>query len=210
MARPGMENHDGHPRTNRPRTGHRRPFLGANRRPGPSWLQTLREKAQRSAAKLDFPIPIRKNGASPTWRRCGNGHCTPPSRPRAASTVGDIAPFRLGWDGYCLVFVDGRFRQELSTCPAAAVICGRAACANYWMATDGELEKHLARHAHSEGNFFTALEHGRFSGWRVMSRLRPTPLSSNRSNCSYLAASERPGAAAHPRNLDCGTSRQFA
>ncbi len=52
-------------------------FLAGELGPGPSWLQAVREEARRRAGRNRLSHDAgRRNGASPTWRRCCDGRCT--------------------------------------------------------------------------------------------------------------------------------------
>jgi Fe-S cluster assembly protein SufD len=175
-------------------------FLGGEMGSGPGWLQVLRETAKSQLGEIGFP-----NTDQEEWRftnvaplRQWPLHAAEPGARRI--TVGDIQPFRIAGDGYCLVFVDGRFHHELSTLPSRGGNLRAGSLRAFLDGDGGELENHLARHAHSEGNFFTALNTTAFQDGAYVSA-PANAIIEQPVQLLYLAASERPGAAVHPRNL---------
>jgi Fe-S cluster assembly protein SufD len=111
----------------------------------------------------------------------------------AARRIGraDIEPFLLARDGYCLVFVDGQFRQDLSTLPGQGAPCGgqlagamgMAMGANWritWPATPIRRE------------FFHRLNTAGFQDGAFVS-VPANAVVEQPVQLLYLAASERPG-----------------
>jgi Fe-S cluster assembly protein SufD len=173
-------------------------FAGEDLGPGPAWLQSLREKAKMRAEKIGFPTTSHEE-----WRFTN----VAPLRQWALQTVGrvtrrlspaDIEPFRLS--GSCLVFVDGRFSQELSALPDSGVSL-RAGSLRAFCEGDGrELGNNLARHAHCDENFFAALNTACFQDGAFVSAAA-NAIVEEPIQLLYLAVSEQPQAAMHARNL---------
>jgi Fe-S cluster assembly protein SufD len=175
-------------------------FFGGEPGPGPAWLQSLRQKARTRLGEIGFPTtgheewrftnvaPLRQwplHSATPTARRIGPA---------------DIEPFRLAGEGYCLVFVDGRFRQELSALPGPGASLRAGSLRAQWDSDGRDLENHLARHDHCDENFFMALNTACFQDGAFVSAAA-NAIIEQPVQLLYLAASERPGAAVHARNL---------
>jgi len=176
------------------------PFFGGELGPGPAWLQSLREKARAHMGEIGFPTTEQEE-----WRFTNIAPLlqwplhTAEAGARSVSAA-DVAPFRLASDGYCLVFVDGRFRPELSTLPSHDVPLQAGSLRAQWESDGIELEKHLARHASCDANFFTALNTACFEDGAFVFVSANTVVE-HPVQLLYLAASARPGAAVHARNL---------
>ena len=167
---------------------------------GPAWLQALREQARTRLGKIEFPntdqeewrftnvAPLRQwplHGAESGGRRL---------------SPADIAPFRLAPEGYCLVFVDGRYRPELSEAPSHETSLRAGSLRDIWDGDAVELKQHLARYADEKTSFFTALNTACFEDGAVV--LVPAKAEIDKPvQLLYLAASEKPGATVHARNL---------
>jgi Fe-S cluster assembly protein SufD len=176
------------------------PFFGGELGPGPAWLQSLREQARTRLGEIGFPTIEHEE-----WRFTN----VAPLRkwPLHAAEAGarqvgpaDIEPFRLAGDGYCLVFVDGRFRPELSNLPLNDAPVRAGSLRAQWDGDARELQQDLARHAGGDGNFFTALNTASFEDGAFVS-VPAEAVVEQPVQLLYLAASEQPGAAVHARNL---------
>jgi len=174
-------------------------FEGA-RGPGPAWLQTLRQNARARLEETGFPTTEQEE-----WRFTSVAPLLQwPLRAAepAARGVGpaDIEPYRIAGEGYCLVFVNGRFRAELSNLPGPGAPVQAGSLRAQWNGGASEWEKHLARHADCRANFFTALNTVSFEdGAFVIARANA--VVEQPVQLLYLTASEQPGAVVHPRNL---------
>lgn len=169
---------------------------GAN----PPWLEAIREAAQKGAGKLGFP-----NTRQEEWRFTNMAPLLQlPLHAAAANgrhvTERDIAPYRLGREGHCLVFVDGWLREDLSSLPGRGGGVRMGGLRAEVAGNAGELEKDLARHAACDENFFTALNTAFFQDGAFLS-VAPGTVVEEPVQLLYVSASERPGAVAHPRNL---------
>ena len=176
------------------------PFLEGELGPGPAWLQSLREKARTRVGEIGFPTTDQEE-----WRftnvaplRQWPLHAAEPAA-RSISAA-DIQPFRLADDGYCLVFVDGRFRADLSTLPSEGAALRAGSLRAQWEGDAGELQQHLARYADEKANFFAALNTASFEDGAFVS-VPAKSVVEQPVQLLYLAASKRPGAAVHARNL---------
>jgi Fe-S cluster assembly protein SufD len=175
-------------------------FFDGELAPGPAWLQSLRQKARTRLGEIGFPTTEQEE-----WRFTNMAplrqwplHAAEPAARRVGPA--DIEPFLLARDGYCLVFVDGRFRPDLSLLAAPGAPVQTGSLRTQWEADGRELEKHLARHANCDTNFFTALNTACFEDGAFVS-VAPNAVVEQPVQLLYLAASERPGAAVQARNL---------
>jgi Fe-S cluster assembly protein SufD len=176
------------------------PFFGGELGPGPAWLKSRREQARTRLGEIGFPTTEQEE-----WRFTNMAplrqwplHAAEPG-PRQVGPA-DIEPFRLAGDGYCLVFVDGRFRPELSTLPGHGAALRAGSLRAQWDGDAHELQQHLARYADERANFFTALNTASFEDGAFVS-VPAKAVVEQPVQLLYLAASERPGAAVHARNL---------
>jgi Fe-S cluster assembly protein SufD len=175
-------------------------FFGGELGPGPDWLQSLRHEARTQSVELGFPTTAHEE-----WRFTNMAplrqwplHAAEPAARRI--TRADIESFLLARDGCCLVFVDGQFRTDLSTLPGHHAPLRAGSLRSEWESDRRELEKYLARQAHCDTNFFTALNTAYFQDGAFVS-VPANAVVEQPVQLLYLAASERPGAAVHARNL---------
>jgi len=175
-------------------------FLGGELGPGPEWLQALRQEARTQSVEIGFPSKEHEE-----WRftnvaplRQWPLHAAQPPAHRIVRA--DIEPFLLARDGYCLVFVDGTFRPELSALPGNNAPLQVGSLRAQWEGDGRELEQYLAREAHCDTNFFAALNTACFQDGAYVS-VPANAVVEQPVQLLYLAASERPGAAIHARNL---------
>jgi len=165
----------------------------------PPWLESLREAARQQLGETGFP-----NTHQEDWRFTNVAPLLELPLHSAKQngrlvTLRDIEPFRLAKDGHCLVFVDGAFRHDLSSLPGAPGL--EAASLRALMAGGGrELDKHLARHAAVAGNFFAALNTAFFADGAFVFVAEGVTVGQP-VQLLYVAASDRPGATVHARNL---------
>ena len=175
-------------------------FLGGELGPGPHWLQALRQEARTQAVEIGFPATDHEE-----WRFTNMAPLRQwplhTAQPAARQVVrADIEPFLLARDGYCLVFIDGQFRPDLSVLSAPGdPICVSSLRAQ-WEDDGSELEKYLAREAHCDLNYFTAVNTACFEDGAYISVQAKAEIEQP-VQLLYLAASDRPGAAVHARNL---------
>ena len=176
------------------------PLRGGAVMSGPAWLQSLREQAKTRLGEIGFPTTAREEwrftNVAPL-RQWPMRAAEPSARPLSPA---DIEPFRLAGDGYCLVFVDGRFRPELSTVPGRGDALRAGSLRAIWDDGAGDLEQHLARHAEGDGNYFTALNTASFEDGAFVFA-PPNAVVERPVQLLYLAAAGQPGAAVHARNL---------
>jgi Fe-S cluster assembly protein SufD len=174
--------------------------LGGELGPGPAWLQSLRGKARTRLGEIGFPTTDHEE-----WRFTNVAalqkwplHVATPAARRIGPA--DIAPFLLATDGYCLVFVDGRYREDLSTLPGQGAPLRAGSLGTFWDGDGRDLENNLACHDHCDENFFAALNTASFQDGAFVSAPANAVIEKP-VQLLYLAASERPGAAVHARNL---------
>jgi Fe-S cluster assembly protein SufD len=175
-------------------------FFEGELAPGPDWLQSLRQNARMRLSEIGYPTTEQEE-----WRFTNMAplrqwplHAAEPAARRVGPA--DIEPFLLARDGWCLVFVDGCFRPDLSKLPGNDAPLRAGSLRAQWEGDGRELEKHLARHANCDTNFFTALNTACFHDGAFVS-VPANAMIGQPVQLLYLAASERPGAAVHARNL---------
>jgi Fe-S cluster assembly protein SufD len=168
--------------------------------PGPAWLQSVRQRARSRLGQIGFPT-VRDE----EWRFT---NMAPLLRwpLHAAQSDGrpigpeEVKPFRLAGQGHCLVFVDGFFRPDLSVLPGQGAALQAGSLRAQLEAHPRELEQHLGRHAGFDTHYFTALNTAFFQDGAFIS-VPADAIIEEPVQLLYLAASERPGAAVHARNL---------
>jgi Fe-S cluster assembly protein SufD len=168
--------------------------------PGPAWLQSLRERARMRLGETGFPTTREEE-----WRFTNMApllqlplHAAEPDERRAGSA--EVKPFRLAGNGHCLVFVDGFFRPDLSVLPGPGAALQAGSLRAQWESHPRELEMHLARHANFDTHYFTAMNTAFFHDGAFISVPAEAAIEEP-VQLLYLAASGRPGAAVHARNL---------
>ncbi|HEY3863580.1 MAG TPA: Fe-S cluster assembly protein SufD [Verrucomicrobiae bacterium] len=167
---------------------------------GPPWLQSLRRQAQAHMEQNGFPTTDHEE-----WRFTNVASLRQlplHAAESAARAIGleEIKPFLLAPDGYCLVFVDGRFREDLSNLPGDGAALRAGNFQSQWENGARELEEHLGRHARTDATFFAALNTASFHDGAYVIVPARTEIEQP-VQLLYLAASERPGAAVQARNL---------
>ena len=176
-------------------------FRGGDSDSAPAWLTQRRQAALAHAIELGIPT-----AQDEEWR------FTPiaplllmplhPAKPSALLlTAADVAPFTFGLEDACrLVFVDGHFREKLSSLPAPGgdlqAVSLRAALAG----NAPELERHLTRVASDAAMVFTALNTAFFQDGALVcaapGKVIPQPV-----HLLFIATAGEAGASAHVRNL---------
>ena len=168
----------------------------------PSWLFPLRKAGLARFAEVGFPTlrdedwrftnvaPIAKLPFKPVFESSRNGF-TPEGV--AQLSFGELEASRL-------VFVDGHFVAGLSSPgpqPEGVIVCNLAEALTTHSAL---LEKHLARHAQSVDNAFTALNTAFFQDgvfiYVPAGKSVPAPV-----HLLFLSTAKEAGATSHPRNL---------
>ena len=166
----------------------------------PPWLKPIRAQARKSLDALGFPTTRHEE-----WRFTNIAPLLQlPLHPAASNgrqlTAADVAPFRMETDGLCLVFVDGWFREDLSSAPQQK---GGLLLASLRAALAGSapgLEAHLTRHAAFTESFFTALNTAFFHDGAFVSV--PAGLIVEKPvQLLYLATASQQGAATQNRTL---------
>jgi Fe-S cluster assembly protein SufD len=166
----------------------------------PSWLRTIREAARNKAAELGFPTTNDEE-----WRFTNIApvlqlplHSA--GKERAKVTRKDVERFGFGLDCHRLVFVDGHFAPKLSSVPANGNDFQIGSLAAQLKSNSAELEKHLARHARSDDNFFAALNTAFFQDgayiFGAAGKTAPKPV-----HLLFIGASSESGATIFPRCL---------
>jgi Fe-S cluster assembly protein SufD len=166
----------------------------------PPWLDAVRQAARTHLAKLDFPDTRQEEWRFTNMAPLLQLPLHPAARNGRHVTIRDIAPLRLEGMGHCLVFVDGWFREDLSSLPGKAGAVQMAGLQAQLAGNPRTLEGDLARHAAYGENFFTALNTAFFQDGAFIS-VPPDTSVDEPVQLLYLAAADQPGAVAHPRNL---------
>jgi Fe-S cluster assembly protein SufD len=166
----------------------------------PPWLQAIRAQARKSLDALGFPTTRHEE-----WRFTNIAPLLQlPLHPATSNgrqlTAGDLAPFRQETNGPCLVFVDGWFREDLSSAPqqkgGIQLRSLRAALAD----NASELQAHWLRQAPFAESFFTALNTAFFHDGAFVSV--PARMTVEQPvQLLYVASASQQGAAAQNRTL---------
>jgi Fe-S cluster assembly protein SufD len=166
----------------------------------PPWLKSIREAARARARQAGFP-----NTRQEEWRFTNMAplldlplHCAAQNGRQVSPR--DIEPFRFGAGGSFMVFVDGFFRADLSSLPPRGSGVEAESLRTRLNGDSAELQKHLARHASYETNFFTALNTAYFRDGAFISVADGATVEEP-IQLLFLATSEKPGATAQTRNL---------
>jgi Fe-S cluster assembly protein SufD len=167
---------------------------------GPQWLKSIREGARSRLGEINFPTTRHEE-----WRFTNVAPLLElPLHPAAQNghqlSARDIEPIRFGMDGAYLVFVDGWFRADLSLLPPKGTGIEVDSLRNRLQTDAADLQKHLARHASVEGNFFTALNTAFFQDGAFISVAAGKAIEQP-VQLLFVASSEKPGATAQTRNL---------
>ncbi|MGD0812738.1 MAG: Fe-S cluster assembly protein SufD [Verrucomicrobiota bacterium] len=163
----------------------------------PPWLRTIRNAARSRASQLGFPTTRHEEWKFTNIAPVLQLPLHPAGKTRAKITRKDIERFTFGLDAYRLVFVDGHFCPELCSLPGTGSLqlgnlLGQLAFP--------ELEMHLARHAQTDANFFTAFNTAFFQDGAFVS-IAADQTAAKLVHLLFIGASEQPGAIALPRNL---------
>jgi Fe-S cluster assembly protein SufD len=163
----------------------------------PAWLRTVRGAARTRAGQLGFPTTRHEEWKFTSIAPVLQLPLHPAGKMRAKITRKDIERFTFGLDAYRLVFVDGHFWPDLCSLPEK----GHLQLGNLpgHMASS-ELEKHLARHAQTDANFFTAFNTAFFQDGAFVS-IAADQTAAKPVHLLFIGASEQAGATALPRNL---------
>jgi Fe-S cluster assembly protein SufD len=166
----------------------------------PPWLKTIRDSARARLRETGFP-----NTRQEEWRFTNVAPLLElPLHPAAQNghrvSAGDLEPFRFDVGGVCLVFVDGWFRPDLSSVPPQGARFEADSLRERLKGGADGLQKHLARHASFDTNFFTALNTAFFQDGAFISVPAGVALE-HPVQLLFVASSEQPGAAAQTRNL---------
>ena len=168
----------------------------------PSWVFPIRKAAMTRFAEVGFPT-VRDED----WRFTNVAPIAKlPFRPMPAAArenlkAADISGYSFtGLKASRLVFVNGQFSKELSTIlpQAEGIKIGSLAAA---LSSDSELiEKHLARHAETGKNSFTALNTAFFQDGAFI-YVPAGKTVAEPVHLFFVSTATEAGTATHPRNL---------
>jgi Fe-S cluster assembly protein SufD len=167
---------------------------------GPAWLQSLRQKARMRLNDLEFPTTDHEEWRFTNVSPLAQWPLKAPDSSARQVTPAEVAPHRLEGGGFCLVFVDGRFRKELSTMPDSGAGFRAGNLGSLSVSDGAEVEKNLARHVPADANYFTALNTARFEDGAFVFVPANAAIAES-VQLLYIATGEQPGAAVHVRNL---------
>ena len=174
----------------------------------PSWVREIRQAAISRFREAGFPIARRGNeewkytDIGPIARASFEPLAKPPTPPLPADLdameLAQYVPDGPGWDH--LVFVDGRYAEELSSAsqrPGGVRVLNLSDA----IAAEGDLLKpHLAQHAEFEDNAFTALNTA-FLRDGAFVHIPDGALIAEPLHLVFLTSSETQGAVSYPRVL---------
>ena len=175
-------------------------FLQTVASKNPPWIKQIRKSAFARFAEVGFPTARNEDWKFTNIAPLLKLPFHPLEAPSRTLACEEVEPFRFGArEGRLLVFVDGHFAPKLSSLPddedGLQLGSLRAMLEN----NSREIEKHLAHYA-SDANAFTALNTAFFQDGAFVSvpagRVVEDPV-----HLLFIAATNEPGAALHPRNL---------
>jgi Fe-S cluster assembly protein SufD len=175
-------------------------FARADAGGSPPWLRTIRDAARAQAVQVGFPTTRQEEWKFTNMAPVLQLPLHPAAKAGAKITRQDIARFTFGLDCYRLVFVDGHFCADLCSLPANGNDLQLGNLPAQLKINSPELEKHLTRHAHSDENFFTALNTAFFQDGAFVS-IAAGKTADKPVHLLFIGASEQPGATALPRSL---------
>lgn len=175
-------------------------FAGHDSGKWPAWLKTNRATAQARAAQLGFPHTRLEE-----WRFTNPASIFQlPLHPaeRASATISreEIERLSFGLDTYRLVFVDGHFSLGLSSLPEKGNDLRAGNLQGELAANSSLLEKHLAKHAEIDANFFAAFNTAFFQDGAFVS-IPAGKTADKPVHLLFIGQSAQPGATILPRNL---------
>jgi Fe-S cluster assembly protein SufD len=162
----------------------------------PAWLREIRGAARAQAGQLGFPTMGQEEWRFTNMAPLLQLPLHPAEKAPLKLTRRDLERFDLGVDAHRLVFVDGHFCPDLCSLPENGLKLGNL----LGNLAAPEVEKHLARHAQADANFFTALNTAFFQDGAFVSiaagQAAPKPV-----HLLFIGASAQAGATALSRNL---------
>ncbi len=161
----------------------------------PRWLRRIRTDAMGRFAALGFPTTHDEDWKYTSVAAIAATPFAPPPAAAAGlnSTLADIGC------GVRLVFVNGRFSEDLSTVNAPAGITA-GSMARHWARRDSLLESHLARYARFDEQAFVALNTALAEDGALVAVERGAVVEEP-VLIVHLAAPGAAPTAIHPRNL---------
>ena len=168
---------------------------------GPEWLHALRHSAIDRFALTGFPT-----SRDEEWRFTPVAPIAKASWRRASGSAHDLsrqelAPFIFGHPEWTtLVFVDGAYREALSSANATGRGVRVGSLSDALKADSRLLERHLARHAPIEASPFTALSTAFMRDGCFVHVPRNVELA-RPVHLVFVSTSKAAGAVTHPRNL---------
>jgi Fe-S cluster assembly protein SufD len=166
----------------------------------PPWLRTIRGAARAQAGRISFPTTRQEEWKFTNMAPVLQLPLHPAEKLSAKITRRDIARFTFGLDAHRLVFVDGHFCANLCSLPEEGNDLQLGNLLGQLAGDSPEVEKNLARHAHSEANFFTALNTAFFQDGAFVS-IAAGKTAGKPVHLLFIGASEQAGATALSRNL---------
>ncbi len=166
----------------------------------PPWLRAIRGAAWAKAGQIGFPTTRQEEWKFTNMAPVLQLPLHPAKKLKANITRQDIARFSLGLDGYRLVFVDGHFCAHLCSLPEDGNDLQLGNLLGQLAGHSPEVEKHLAKHADSDANFFTALNTAFFQDGAFVS-IAAGKSAGKPVHLLFIGASEQAGATALSRNL---------
>lgn len=166
----------------------------------PAWIRSLRRDAFIRFCEVGFPTIKDEDWRFTSVASISSESFSRPESGRTSLTLEDVQPFMIPGAACVLVFVDGRFRAELSATEPllTGVVAGSLtdAIAN----SPAMLETHLGRYLNIQRDAFCSLNTALFEDGAYVRIARGTVLEAPVHLLFMSTAAGIPGMA-HPRNL---------
>ena len=166
----------------------------------PAWIRSLRRDAFSRFCDAGFPTTKDEDWRFTSVAAISGESFIRPEGGRTSLTLEDVQPFVIPGAACVLVFVDGRFRAELSSTELLPTGVMAGSVANTIANSPAMLEAHLGRYLNIQRDAFCSLNTALFEDGAYVRVARGTVLEAPVHLLFVSTAAGIPGMA-HPRNL---------
>lgn len=166
----------------------------------PAWIRSLRRDAFIRFCEVGFPTIKDEDWRFTSVASISGESFSRPESGRTSLTLEDVQPFMIPGAACVLVFVDGRFRAELSATESLLTGVVAGSLADAIANSPAMLEAHLGRYLNIQRDAFCSLNTALFEDGAYVRIARGTVLEAPVHLLFMSTAAGIPGMA-HPRNL---------